>query len=922
MNAHLDSKVLATLLKLLPLGFWPIPIYPAGITITTRNGQKTTTGKEPIGRGWGAERRTESWLRGVFARFPAAGGGITFGPGRGPGRVWLADLEGDDQAVAAESLAKLLGGEEVDTMSWGSTRGGHDVFAVEGERLLDVLARAGAKEGSGMKAGVWHLSEFPGLEFRIGGYKEDGSVKQVQSVIPPTPGTDGVPRGWKGPPTVGVAWLPESAYAALERIAAEKAESTRENEHQALDPMLEWDGPQPQCKSEVAPGTSPELYAGIVLDHYLRDFAGRSEGTRHAGLLRATLRLAGLVKADWCPLEAPEVVAGLKSAARRNGMETAGRLGEIDDAWESALAMATPEIRPRGVTRGTHGTRPRARVQPHARDGGVEGNGRAEADGLVPDGVDETEGRVPPGDYGLAGEPAGRDDRPEVEVSRERHLSVDDAVVALARDEDLYRRGDSLGVVVHEVDALMKLPEGITLKNARGAARFLPLSSHGVGCRLTKNATFYSWGPPKDPKKKEPEVHDVHPPEWLIKSVFTQGHWPGIRTLQGIADCPYVREDGSIPDPGFDRSTGTLYQPSVGPLDLPDRPERNDVRDAYDHLHGLVDQFPFAEDGSFAVWLAALLTAIQRPMIRGPVPGFAFNGNRAGVGKGLLIDLIGIIVWGHPIPTRAYPADAAEAEKLKLALGLAATPVVHFDNLSEGSSYGSSVIDSCLTSITVSGRLLGLSRDSGPVPLRCLWMLSGNNISVIRDAYRRWLPCNLDSPLEEPHERKDLEVSDLREYASTHRWEYVRDAIMILKAHSIEGYRRPSGWGLLGSFEQWDRYIRGAVHYIDGNDCLKTQRKAAIDSPERTDKAALLDGWLAATGSSNGMTAQDAIDRAEKLRQPTLYMALMAMSRDGKMPTARVLGNRLRGMKGQSIDGKKFERAGENRDGAVVWKVV
>jgi hypothetical protein len=217
-----DPPVLEAALEMLALGFWPIAIYPAGETIRTIGGDKITIGKEPIGREWGLIRRDELWLRRAFRSYPGAGAGICFGPGRAPGGEWFAELEGDGPQ-AAESLLILMGGEELTTVGWLSTRGGHNGFTVDGDRLLTLLAAAGAKEEKGIgKAGVWKLAELPDLEWRIGGHKPDGTVKQVQSVIPPTPGTDGKPRVWRNPPSDGAAALPEAAYLFLEALAESK----------------------------------------------------------------------------------------------------------------------------------------------------------------------------------------------------------------------------------------------------------------------------------------------------------------------------------------------------------------------------------------------------------------------------------------------------------------------------------------------------------------------------------------------------------------------------------------------------------------------------------------------------------------------------------------------------------------------------
>ena len=58
-----------------------------------------------------------------------------------------------------------------------------------------------------------------------------------------------------------------------------------------------------------------------------------------------------------------------------------------------------------------------------------------------------------------------------------------------------------------------------------------------------------------------------------------------------------------------------------------------------------------------AVLLAAILTGIQFHVIESRSPGTVMVGNQAGTGKGHLIDLIGAIVKGSPVPSYAYTSD-------------------------------------------------------------------------------------------------------------------------------------------------------------------------------------------------------------------------------------------------------------------------
>jgi hypothetical protein len=317
-----DSRALEAALRLRARGYWPIAIYPKGAT--KLDGKSTSKdGKDPIGPAWGAEPWTEWRLRDAYRRYPAAGAGVCFGPGRGPGGSWLIDLEGDGPQ-AAESLAKVLGGELPETPSWASTKGDHAFFTADGERLLSLLAAAGAKEGDGPQAGVYHLVELPDLEWRIGGRKPDDTVKQLQSVVPPTPGTDGKPRTWRVTPRTPPAPLPESVYAYLEQIASAKRAAAGAS--------------KPAARGSTKARSDDWHDHQAVLRRACTELACAVHPGRHKTLCSWSITLASRVKGG-CLTER-EVLDGLHAAAQSNGMLAAGRHDEIADAWRSALEKA------------------------------------------------------------------------------------------------------------------------------------------------------------------------------------------------------------------------------------------------------------------------------------------------------------------------------------------------------------------------------------------------------------------------------------------------------------------------------------------------------------------------------------------------------------------------------------------------------
>jgi hypothetical protein len=331
----MTDKTLRHGLRLLELGYWVVAIKAPGEPIRRRNPlhdrdpaqpeflEKPAEGKEPVGKGWGLVRWTPQRLRAELLRREGRGIGAPLGPGRAPGGDWLIALD-EDGPQARESLAKFLGGEIPDTPGWDSTRGGQTLWTADGPRLLAALSGAGATEGTGIQAGVYHLDDLlPDLELRVGGFHADGTtVKQIQSVLPPTPGTDGRPRAWRVTPRTAPAPLPEAAYALLEQRAAERRAA-------AAAPA-----PTPRARArDFDPHDHP-----AVLRRACDDLARAVHPHRHATLLHWSLPLASRVKGG--VLSEREVLDGLHAAAQSNGMLAMGRQHEIADAWRTALEKA------------------------------------------------------------------------------------------------------------------------------------------------------------------------------------------------------------------------------------------------------------------------------------------------------------------------------------------------------------------------------------------------------------------------------------------------------------------------------------------------------------------------------------------------------------------------------------------------------
>jgi len=183
-----EPPALRMALRLLDMGFWPVPIRPLD------PGDGKSSGKRPIGVDWGMSRHTADSLRRIWRQYPDAGVGIKLGKKAG-----VVDLDVDDPETGDDTFTRVVGGEQTETFGWSSERGYHALF-----RWDDRLAKYGAV--------VRGHPNYPGLELRFGG--DETSDKQYQTVVPPSPDTRGIAREWNR--IWEVADLPECAFADFE----------------------------------------------------------------------------------------------------------------------------------------------------------------------------------------------------------------------------------------------------------------------------------------------------------------------------------------------------------------------------------------------------------------------------------------------------------------------------------------------------------------------------------------------------------------------------------------------------------------------------------------------------------------------------------------------------------------------------------
>ena len=524
-------------------------------------------------------------------------------------------------------------------------------------------------------------------------------------------------------------------------------------------------------------------------------------------------------------------------------------------------------------------------------------------------------------------------------VDRKRRMEA--SVIATAGDttepppmrEIVIRGGDGPDIVDQAEQALIEQRIGMF----QHGARLVYPASHPVQVRhgkpvhdlvlvqvtpprmreqLTRGASFLRW----DARTKQNKRIDC--PREVAETLLARvGQW-NLRPLTGMVNAPTLRENGSVLDqPGYDQQTGLIYDPQgvVFPR-MPDRPTLDDARISLGALKTLIRKFPFATDGARAVALAGMLTGcIRRTLPTAPM--FAIDSPAPGTGKGLLADTITTIGIGRPASSITPGDNEGELEKRIGSLLLQGELVICIDNLDK--PLESDALCSILTQETQAIRILGQSR-APKLPTNCLFLVTGNGITVSVDMSRRCLFCLIDTGIERPSERSfDFSPLDM---VRQDRGRYVTAALTILRAYRVAG-RPAQGGKPMGSYEEWCRTVRDALMWLGEADAVLMQQ-TTVDDPERERFAAVIEGWNTVIGTQDGVTLREAVAMAEAAAAANppqagfldaLSTVAPARERGGGISIAG-LGYWLRDKKRRVIRGMRLLHDGESKAG-VRWRL-
>jgi hypothetical protein len=244
--------------------------------------------------------------------------------------------------------------------------------------------------------------------------------------------------------------------------------------------------------------------------------------------------------------------------------------------------------------------------------------------------------------------------------------------------------------------------------------------------------------------------------------------------------------------------------------DLPSVPEKPTPGDVAAARRLLVDDllvdFRFVDAASRATAVAAFLVLPGRALIPGPVPLHLVEAPAPGAGKTLLMELVSIVATGYPAEVECEAEGKGEWRKKVTAKLLRAPALVLFDNLS--GRLDAPALAAALTAEVWSDRVLGSSRQI-EVPVRCLWLGTGNNVELSDELARRTVPIRIDPACDQPHLRKNFKHRDLVGWAKANRPWLVWAVLVLWRNWIAQG--APSGTRILGRYEGWSRVLSGVL---------------------------------------------------------------------------------------------------------------
>jgi len=310
-------------------------------------------------------------------------------------------------------------------------------------------------------------------------------------------------------------------------------------------------------------------------------------------------------------------------------------------------------------------------------------------------------------------------------------------------------------------------------------------------------------------KGEEENIIAVPPPLDIVRDMLAEPD-PPLPILNRIVEFPLVFADGNPQvRPGYHAPSRTFFAPTPGfsMPQVPERPTADDVKRALGFIDELICDFPFAGESERAHAIALAILPPARELIDGPTPLNIVEAPSPGTGKGLLMDVLAYAALGR-WPAMMTEGESEDEWRKRITSKLIGLPsLIVIDNLRR--RLDSAALSSALTASCWEDRILGQSKIAR-LPIRCVWMSSGNNPSLSHEMSRRTVRIRLDAKVDRPWLRQGFKHPDLRGWVKEHRPDLLWSTLTLIRAWFAAG--RPLWRGpVLGMFDSWSKVIGGIL---------------------------------------------------------------------------------------------------------------
>jgi putative DNA primase/helicase len=340
----------------------------------------------------------------------------------------------------------------------------------------------------------------------------------------------------------------------------------------------------------------------------------------------------------------------------------------------------------------------------------------------------------------------------------------------------------------------------------------------------------------------------------------------------------------------------------------------------------LLEEFPFVADVDRAVAVAGLMT----PVLRGAIavaPLFFYRTPESGTGKSYLVKLTGALATGRlPIPL-ASSQNPEEMEKRLTAALVEAAPILNLNNLDFD-------LESALLCQMVTEGIVKIRPfRQNEVQLECdcraiTAYANGNNIRIVGDLVRRTVTGRMDAKMENPETRpfkREPVTMVLRE-----RGKYLAAVFTIVRGYIAAGCPAQADAANVAGFEQWSRLVRYPLLWLGMADPIVSMEDARALDPLRGALAERIQALIKCFGVGKEFTASDVHKRALEIDYSSIGVnnsfrnqeLFDSFSRDGRISSAKSIGNQLMKDLGRVSDGCCVELAVKNDKTSNRYRLV